>query len=653
MTRRARIGQAFALVLVLALAAALFAPVAGAKSYHFTSVDIKATVLSNGDIHIVEDRTARFVGSFSELWYEVSLSGSDGIADVSVYESGRRLTQSSSGTRGTFKVEQSGNKATIYVYYSASNEERTFTFDYKLRNAITVYNDTAELYWKFIGDAWDVRTDRVRVEVFFPSEVSQEELRVWAHGPLQGEVTRTDTPSMLVTVESLPPKTFVECRAAFPTSAVPAAARKVNKNALPGIVEEETKWADQANAIRDRVRQQLARGEYVDIEAIQRELDLSRQPRWRQWLVHNDVRIALAILVAALVVLIAIRIKYDREYPPEFEGDYYRELPGEYTPAVLGVLWRFGSPASEDLTAEIMNLARRGYLKIVEKKTEKKRAFGLLGTAVDLDYTIEKTEKLTSDAGELLQYERELIDFLFGIGSGQAVTFDEITAYAKRRPQAFLREFNEWKAGVSAYAEKFGFFDTEVVRGKVIGALLGLAFVGLGVLLFVLSSKYNAVVAGFSGFISSGILMVGSLTMQRRSHSGSTELRKWQAFRKFLTDFSSMDRATIPSLIVWEHYLVYAISLGVAKEVIRQLPIVFPELRDDPSRFGRTWLYMSSIDSTRSAFSRLDSLTTAMNQSVAQAQAIARSASSSGSGRGGGFSAGGGGGGGGTGGGAR
>jgi uncharacterized membrane protein len=160
-------------------------------------------------------------------------------------------------------------------------------------------------------------------------------------------------------------------------------------------------------------------------------------------------------------------------------------------------------------------------------------------------------------------------------------------------------------------------------------------------------------VAAFSGFVSGAILMAGSLAMKRRSRSGSTELRKWQAFRKFLTDFSSMDRATIPSLIVWEHYLVYAITLGVAKEVINQLPLVFPELREDPALFGQGWLYMSSIDSTRSAFSRLDALTTAMNQSVAQAQAIARSSQSSGAGKGGGFSVGGGGGGGGTGGGAR
>lgn len=129
-------------------------------------------------------------------------------------------------------------------------------------------------------------------------------------------------------------------------------------------------------------------------------------------------------------------------------------------------------------------------------------------------------------------------------------------------------------------------------------------------------------------------------------------MRKWQAFRRFLTNFSSLDQATVPSLIVWEHYLVYAITLGVAKEVIKQLPIVFPELRDDPSTFARTWLVMSALDSSPSkAFDRLNGLTSSMNQVMTQA--IAQSSQSSGAGRGGGFSIGGGGGSGGTGGGAR
>ncbi len=55
-------------------------------------------------------------------------------------------------------------------------------------------------------------------------------------------------------------------------------------------------------------------------------------------------------------------------------------------------------------------------------------------------------------------------------------------------------------------------------------------------------------------------------------------------FANFLQDFSAMDQHQIPSLVIWEQFLVYAIPLGVAKEVIKQLQIVFPNMEQDGYR---------------------------------------------------------------------
>ncbi|HBK86140.1 MAG TPA: hypothetical protein DDZ53_08950, partial [Firmicutes bacterium] len=52
-----------------------------------------------------------------------------------------------------------------------------------------------------------------------------------------------------------------------------------------------------------------------------------------------------------------------------------------------------------------------------------------------------------------------------------------------------------------------------------------------------------------------------------------------------------MERYTIPSLIIWEHYLVYAVTLGVAKEVMKQLELVYPNLTEGDYRFGHGWYY--------------------------------------------------------------
>ena len=79
-----------------------------------------------------------------------------------------------------------------------------------------------------------------------------------------------------------------------------------------------------------------------------------------------------------------------RPHPTRFDGDYYRELPGQYSPAELAVLWRYGDPTTDDFTATILDLARRGYLSIEEAVVEKR---GLFGSSSETNYYLRRQEK--------------------------------------------------------------------------------------------------------------------------------------------------------------------------------------------------------------------------------------------------------------------
>ncbi len=142
------------------------------------------------------------------------------------------------------------------------------------------------------------------------------------------------------------------------------------------------------------------------------------------------------------------------------------------------------------------------------------------------------------------------------------------------------------------------------------------------------------------------IIVVVPLLFKRRSPSGQEDYVKWKAFRKFLEDFSQMETHAIPSLVIWEHYLVYAVTLGVAKEVIKQLELVYPNLQDEGYRFGYGWYYFGPEMHVGGLQNSFDSITNSIDQAVSTAQAAVAPAVS-GSGGGGGFSGGGGGGGGG------
>lgn len=51
-------------------------------------------------------------------------------------------------------------------------------------------------------------------------------------------------------------------------------------------------------------------------------------------------------------------------------GDYYRELPADYSPAEAGCLMRKGRLYPADFTATLLDLARRGHVSIEDRGTE-------------------------------------------------------------------------------------------------------------------------------------------------------------------------------------------------------------------------------------------------------------------------------------------
>ena len=66
---------------------------------------------------------------------------------------------------------------------------------------------------------------------------------------------------------------------------------------------------------------------------------------------------------------------------------------------------------------------------------------------------------------------------------------------------------------------------------------------------------------------------------QRDVHvEGEYRYRQWQAFKQMLKDLSPMKRIEdLPSIQLWDHFLVYAISLGVAEHVIKVLKKLIPD----------------------------------------------------------------------------
>jgi len=103
-------------------------------------------------------------------------------------------------------------------------------------------------------------------------------------------------------------------------------------------------------------------------------------------------------------------------------------------------------------------------------------------------------------------------------------------------------------------------------------------FVILVIVAFFMKVPWMVLIPLLLTIIFTGVgLVIYCGIIRKKTQEGINEHEKWSAFKRFLLHFSNMKDYEIPSLVIWEHYLVYAISLGIADKVISKLRVVLAD----------------------------------------------------------------------------
>ena len=511
-----------------------------ARSVAVESVVIEADVKADGSMDVTESYQVYFEGQWNGMFRWIYPGEGMHISDIRVEEDSRpfqRNPDTDYGPPGTFFIREEGDRIFVDWSLDAFNTARTYTFQYRVNNAVLIHHDVAELYYQFIGAEWDIPFEQVQVTLTLPEGADTNEIRAWGHGPLSGEVTIPGGSEVQWRVAPHPANTMLEGRVVMPLSLVPLGRNETQREALPGILEEEE--------------------------------DLARRANLTRWLARGEIFLAPLIVMGSAVIFFLRRRRFSKAYSPEFQGDYYRELPAEYTPAVLGQLWNKEQDRPEIVLATLLDLARRQYLVIREFEPEKK---GFFRRGRDQDYALISQGKTLEG---LKDYERKLLEMLFrDVGKtsetirGAQVSLGALEAHTRKKSSGrqFAAGYREFCTMVGLDASPYQFFEQPDLAFTLTQGVVSVGFIGLGILSLAVMGR---VILG-AGLIIGGILGIVMMAgLQRYSRQGQEDYLKWKAFRKFLTDFSAMDQHEIPSLAIWEHYLVYAVPLGVAREVIR------------------------------------------------------------------------------------
>jgi len=598
--------------------------------YDVAEFNLNVDILENGDAVVMEEITYDFDGDFNGILRDIDYTRTSGLKDLTVgVKEGENITYfSESNGSGTYvyELDDTGEIAKLKIYEPSNDEKKTFYIGYTLVNVAEKYNDIGIFNRKIIDSGWSVPLSNITINITIPEGAAKEDLKVYAHGPLTGESFIVDERTFKFTAPSLNNE-FLETLVIFPPELISASTNVFEQDELQSILDNEQRLADEANEIRE--------------EAIREQEELLKREEREK----ASRPIFGALIAAALGSIFVMFRKFTRELKPEFMGDYYRELPEDYSPAVMTYLLTKGRTKDDDIIATLLDLARKKVIKLRPMKIESGLIFKKEEDTFEITWM--DKEKLSG----LLPHEQFLATwFLDEIGGGTGLVLDDLEKVVKKQKAAlqFQKDYEYFKAKVKDTAEKQQFFAPNKLQGAKVFVLIGIGLILSGLAgLFLLGSFIAIGLIILGGVLIFGLISVNFI--RKYSRHGVEHKAMWEAFKKFLQDFSNLKDAEIPSLVIWEHYLVYATSLGVADEVIDQLPKVFSEA--DLSNPDLT--YMGGYRSFTNFYLLNNSFNNTMSKvssAVSSAQ-IASSTKSSGGGFGGGFSGGSSGGGGGGGGG--
>ena len=437
-----------------------------------------------------------------------------------------------------------------------------------------------------------------------PPGVTSDQVRAWAHGPLNGTVTIEPDASVVMKVDPLPAYTFVEGRILFPAAALSKAPQQPGAKLAEALAEEK-RFADEANRTR----------------------------LWARVKVGLWGLLGVGVPIVALVLILVLYFRYGREPKTQFQAQYLRDFPQpQLPPALAAFIWRMGSVGSDDVTATLLDLVNR---KVIDLERVTVQESGLLGSK---DKTTYKLTLHDERLEELLEFEQQLCTFLFHeMADGNELVLSELKEIAKTHRTSFAKGFQTWKRKVEKEGEQRGYLDPQADRMAFTASAF--AFVAM------VAAGAAAVFSGFWWFflgIPVGLVLIWvARAVKRRSQEAAELHAQYAALERYLKDFGRLDEKPPDAIVLWEQFLIFAVVFGIADQVAKAMSMKIPEVVNDPA-FRTPYILWWGMpgDGGLSAFNEI-------HQSFGQAVSVATSSSSSGSGGGGGFSGGGGGGGGG------
>lgn len=507
----------------------------------------------------------------------------------------REIISGGKGMSGVYEKEETVNGVKLKIYNPSSNN-RAFYLSYTVPNVVVVHNDIAEIAWNILGYTYEENIKDFKVWVSLPEK--DPDLRVWLKGNannLNGEVRNENNDTAYIYYDFLGAHNPVTVRMMFDKSMVSQATKESGVAGREFILKTEKKAAEEANRVRDRIKMQ------------------------------NTIVVGFTSIwfITSLLAIIYLWYAKRKNQKVDFYQDYYRDFPGEYGPEVLEYLLK-KTVTDTGMSASILNMIEKKVLKISENPKMKKDYYLVLAD-----------QEMTA----LTENEKRLCKLLIDeIGDKEKVLLSYLRRYGTTRlkAQTMISQYTKWKDTARREGEAQGFF-LGMQKCQIFLIILG----AFSFLLFYLNLRLDTkFILGYFVIVLGVMEALYAYSYSFKTAKGALEYAKWQAFKRFLKDFGTLEEKELPEVTLWGKYLVYATVLGCAKEVEKAMEVHMSAMNlDQNSPTYLDYYYANQLIHAHIYTKVSSSVTTAVASSRSS---IASSSSSSSSGFGGGGSFGGG-----------
>ena len=280
--------------------------------------------------------------------------------------------------------------------------------------------------------------------------------------------------------------------------------------------------------------------------------------------------VAILLTLACSAIWLSLYLRYGREYQVPPASEPLSTPPGDWTPVQLSRLWTHDVGSLRDPIASLLDLVQRGALLLLHDPVTVLSVGGLAGVSTDFEYTFARSSSRRLD---LTLSERYLIDEVIFRGSNaELASLTAVCVEGARRQLEIHDRLAHWRALAWQEPVPLAFEEERSERASKRGYAIGLTLMLLGLLVGVAGSAF-----AFLSFALGGVMLATSGCMKRRSLAAVEAMEQWKAYRWHLCENTSVAHEPAHAVMVWSRHLVYAVTLGVATETIRQFRLLVPD----------------------------------------------------------------------------